>query len=147
MFDLKCCNGQRRCKAYALAPSSNLQSCIMLVGRCSKCGKLLVGIEKIDYSGKKTLICKTRRDAYLLYEKNIHNIIYEIVDISIGKFGFYLNYSEYGKVKKCYSNLSTLKLGKFSNDIDLSNKNIIRFQNKNTNEFYNNKQSLCKKCF
>lgn len=40
-------------------------------------------------------------------------VIYEVLKNSANhKSGFYLNYTEYGSVKRCYSNLSTIKLGR-----------------------------------
>jgi hypothetical protein len=57
---------------------------------------------------------KVRRsgiEAYELYRKNLPNILYEVKRIESGKNGWYLEYGEYGRKKKCYSNLRTLRLG------------------------------------
>lgn len=46
-------------------------------------------------------------------------VIYEVLKNSANhKSGFYLNYTEYGSVKRCYSNLSTLKLGRIKNNFE-----------------------------
>lgn len=46
-------------------------------------------------------------------------VLYEVMkNLKKQKSGFYLKYSEYGKIKRCYSNLSTLKLGKTKNNFE-----------------------------
>ena len=55
--------------------------------------------------------------------ENIHenqkSVLYEVLKNSANhKSGFYLNYTEYGTIKRCYSNLSTLKLGRIKNNFE-----------------------------
>lgn len=46
-------------------------------------------------------------------------VIYEVLKNKPNqKAGFYLNYSEYGSIKRCYSNLSTLKLGRIKENFE-----------------------------
>jgi hypothetical protein len=133
----------RRCKVFALAKTKLYESSVLKIGRCSQCKRLIVSLEKVDFTGRKTCIRKYGLQAQLLYERNKFNILYEIAQLKSGKFGFYLNYQEYGKVKKCYSNLRTLKLGKMAGNFeDVSTKDKVL----NINEFYNKQQSLCQKC-
>ena len=143
MFTLKCCDGMRKCKVFALAKGRLFESAVLKIGRCSKCKRLIVSVEKTDFNGRKTCIKKYGLQAQLLYERNLYNILYEVVQYKSGKYGFYLNYQEYGKVKKCYSNLHTLKLGKYAGNFDdiFNNNKVLSI-----NEFYNKQQSICKKC-
>ena len=71
----------------------------------------------------------TGKEADDIFEKIFEvrkSVLYEIIKNSpSNKSGFYLNYSEYGIIKKCYSNLSTLRLGRIKSnfeDIDSSKK-------------------------
>ncbi len=54
-------------------------------------------------------------------------VLFEVVKESANhKSGFYLNYSEYGTIKRCYSNLSSLMLGRMkSNFEDLEDRKRI----------------------
>lgn len=55
-------------------------------------------------------------------------VLYEVLkNQSNVKSGFYLNYSEYGIVKRCYSNLSTLKLGRIKYNFEDLKKNTLLF--------------------
>lgn len=143
MFSFECCKGNRKCRVYALADSKLYESAVIKFGRCPVCKRLFCVIEKVDYFGKKTTIKKYGLQAQILFEKNLYNMLYEVVPIKSGKSGFYLLYSEYGKIKKCYSNLRTLKLGKLPSnfeDITTDNK-VLRL-----NEFYDKQQKICAKC-
>ena len=120
-----------------------IQSAFLKFGRCSKCGKTFVVIETIDFSGKKKTIRQNGIKALELFEKNRHNILFELKPIQSGKFGFYLQYSEYGSIKKCYSNLRTLKLGRIAGNFeDIQSDNRLL----NINEFHNYKSRICEKC-
>lgn len=79
MFNVECCKGQRRCRTFELAKPKCLQYVRLKIGRCSKCGRFFVAIEKLDFYGKKTCIKKYGEDALKFYEKNLCNILYEII--------------------------------------------------------------------
>ncbi len=82
MFRIECCNGLRKCRVYALAESRRYKSAYLKIARCSKCRRLVAIIEKIDFNNKKTKICRYGVDALLLYNRNLHNIVYEVVQVS-----------------------------------------------------------------
>lgn len=70
------------------------------------------------------------KDADIIFEKIFEEqkaVLYEVLKNSANvKSGFYLNYSEYGVIKRCYSNLSTLKLGRIKyNFEDLENGKLL----------------------
>lgn len=143
VFRIECCEGQRKCQVFAIAKSGHLQSAYLKMGRCSVCGKFFVVIETTDFSGRKRIVRQNESKAIELFERNRHNILFEIKPIQSGKFGFYLQYGEYGTIKKCYSNLRTLKLGRIAGNFeDIQNDN--RFLK--SNEFHNFKSTICKKC-
>ena len=107
MFRFECCDARRKCKTFALAGKKS--NTVLKIGICPKCNRISAVIEtdgcvKVRRSGV---------DAYDLYNRNLPNILYEIKRIESGKNGWYLEYGEYGRKKKCYSNLRTLKLGLF----------------------------------
>lgn len=74
----------------------------------------------------------TGKDADSVFEKIYEHqkaVLYEVLkNQSNVKSGFYLNYSEYGNVKRCYSNLSTLKIGRIKyNFEDMENSKQLMF--------------------
>ena len=133
MFRINCCDSFKKCRVFALATSRTFKSAVMKTCYCSSCHKFIVEIETTDYSDRIKTIRKINGEAHELFEKNRHNILFEVIS-STGKFGWYLKYGEYGKVKKCYSNLRCLKLGKFRGNFE---------DIKVKNEFYNYKQKVC----
>lgn len=113
-----------------------VQSAFLKMCYCMNCGNFIVVIETTDFNGNKKVIRKQNSEAYALYEKNKHNILFEVVPIKQGKFGWYLKYCDYGRIKKCYSNLRTLKMGKFASNFD--DITVLK-----KNEFHNLKQKVC----
>lgn len=79
MFNVECCKGQRRCRTFELIKPKCFQYARLKVGRCSKCLRFFVVIEKLDCYNKKTCIKKYDKEAFELYEKNLCNILYEII--------------------------------------------------------------------
>lgn len=71
------------------------------------------------------------KDADRMFEKIYEQqkaVLYEVLkNQSNEKSGFYLNYSEYGVIKRCYSNLSSLKLGRIKYNFEdfESSKKIV----------------------
>ena len=52
-----------------------------------------------------------------MFDKLKKNILYRRGEFKIYDKRSYLNYNDYGTIKKCFSNLSTVKLGLFDNNI------------------------------
>lgn len=135
MFRIQCCNKQKKCSVFAIAKTRMIQSAYLKMCYCMDCGSFIVVIETTDFNGHTKIIRKQNAEAYELFEKNKHNILFEVKPIQNGKFGWYLKYCEFGRIKKCYSNLRTLKLGKFAGNFE----DINNFKK---NEFHNNKSTV-----
>jgi hypothetical protein len=86
---------------------------LLVIERCEKCKQkkiLPIGLSFLGYFVRFDFL-KIKQ-----FEKAQKSIIQELFHLPrIGKGddkkGFYLNYSEYGTVKRCYQNLSSMKLG------------------------------------
>ena len=72
------------------------------------------------------------READVIFEEIYEHqkaVLYEVLKNSANiKSGFYLNYSEYGVIKRCYSNFSTLKLGRIKYNFDDLEKGKLLFK-------------------
>lgn len=83
MFRIECCKGSRKCRVYELIKPRQYKNIYLKIGRCSKCKRFFVVIEKIRFDGKKEKpIRKYGVEALQLYQHNLHNIIHEIVLIT-----------------------------------------------------------------
>lgn len=71
-------------------------------------------------------------EADVIFEKIYEHqkaVLYEVLKNSANiKSGFYLNYSEYGVIKRCYSNFSTLKLGRIKYNFEDLEKGKLLFK-------------------
>lgn len=95
---------------------------ILRIEKCSKCGEKKIQPVYLAHSGQYV------REDFLkqkFFERAERGIVRKLealprVEKSSEQGRFYLRYIEYGIIKKCFSNLSTLKLGLFENkDLDL----------------------------
>lgn len=120
MFKEKCCGVSQKCRVFELVHSANYQRVLMKIFICSKCNHQVAVIERMNWNGECDFIRKCGKSAEVLYNKNRLNIIAECFPYSPqNKYqGFYLNYSDKGVVKKCYSNFSSIRIGEFDNNLD-----------------------------
>ncbi len=120
---IHCCGGLHKCKSFKISPENEFQTVEMdFLEKCPNCGHTIVQVTRLDFENKISIIRKINSKAIKMFEKLQSKIITSKnmpVFKNIGRF--YLNYNEYGKVKKCYSNLSSLKMGKFES------KSLINF--------------------
>ena len=108
---IHCCSGRRRSVSYRLEPDLGYLICeVDYLECCPVCGHTVLQLTRIDINNKVSIIKKNNKKARLFFEKIKNKIIYEKKIIN-NKGGFYLNYNEYGRKKRCYSNLSALKIG------------------------------------
>ena len=114
---IHCCGTLQRTRTYKLVPQNDCFMCeVDVLSRCSICGHKVVQLSKISFSGEVSTVRKTNHKAEKFLKKLKKDILYEIRPYRYNKQGkFYLNYNEYGVIKKCYSNLRNLKLGKSEN--------------------------------
>ena len=152
MFKIHCNNkscSNHKCvidQTFVIVPKNKKYSfAFMRTAHCPVCNKHYTLItnysfikEGIDLQ-KRAFGCFTPEhklfagaDADRMFEKIFEqqkSVLYEVLKNSANiKSGFYLNYSEYGTIKRCYSNLSTLKLGRIKynfEDMESSKKLVF----------------------
>ena len=114
---IHCCGALRRTRTYCIAPKDNfIVSEIDYLNKCPVCGNLSVQLTRIDINNNLSVIRKQNSKGIKFFNKLKKFILYEekpldYTKLPIGKF--YLNYNEFGVKKRCYSNFSTMKLGKY----------------------------------
>lgn len=116
---IHCCGALRKTKSYRLSPQhENFVLCELdYLKKCPVCGHTVAQVTRIDKENKITTIRKVNQKARDFFEKLKKFILYEEVPQKIPQSSgkFYLNYNEYGVLKRCYSNLSRLKIGLYEN--------------------------------
>lgn len=116
---IHCCAGLRKSKTFSLKPEKEYQFAqIDFLEECPVCGHCVVQITRIDLDNKISICRKVNQKARCLFDKLKKSIIFEKKSDSPGVKNtskFYLYYNEFGVKKKCYSNLSSLKMGLFDN--------------------------------
>lgn len=120
MSSIHCCGAKRSSRSFVLEPQDGFLYVQMnILDECPVCNHFVVELFRIDYKQEASSIRKTNKHArkffdklssFILYEQSAHTKLFN------SNGSFYLNYSEFGNVKRCYSNLSTLKIGLFDND-------------------------------
>lgn len=112
---IHCCGGLRKTRSFVLAPNNGFIACeVDFLKKCPLCGNLIVQITRISEQNNISSVRYHNKDAMAFLKKIKPKILYETkyIDYSKSKQGkFYLNYNEYGIKKRCYSNLSNLKIG------------------------------------
>lgn len=116
---IHCCAGLRKSKSFSLTPEGNyLSAQLDYLEKCPICGHTVTQLTRIDINNKVSICRKINEKARKLFEKLKNSIKYERESeyrMKHGYSNFYLYYNEFGVKKKCYSNLSTLKIGLFEN--------------------------------
>ena len=120
MSSIHCCGAKRASRSFVLEPQSGfLYVQMSILDECPVCNHFVVELFRIDYNHELSSVRKINKQGRKFFEKLSSSILYEhrASDKLFRSYGsFYLSYSEFGKVKRCYSNLSTLKIGLFDND-------------------------------
>lgn len=117
---IHCCGALHKTRSYKLVPQAGFVQCELdYLKKCPVCGHTVVQITRIDSSNKISIVRKINGKAKKLFENIKNFILYEEVPLKLPKYGgkSYLNYNEYGVLKRCYSNLSRLKIGLYENKI------------------------------
>ena len=151
MASILCC-GEQRCKSYYVIPDAGeIEKKVSYLPECPVCGHTVLYIEKVVpavkeaviekkdprtgqivqeketlFYNKVNYIRKTNESARKLFEKIQPSIIHKDYknSNSLPASNFYLYCMEYGIKKKCYSNLSTLKLGLIKPEEDMFKNKI-----------------------
>ena len=124
---VECCRRRQKAKLYEVKTSINkdksiLEEYILLLDSCKHCGSKAVILYCFDLKGEKldpVRIKSKKIDAFLRNTEVLKEIKSLNRYILYAGKRFYLNYNKFGRVMKCYQNLSSLKIGLFDHDIDL----------------------------
>ncbi len=112
---IHCCSGLHKTKTFMLSPKKDFVVCELdYLAKCPVCGNLVIQLTRISKDNVLYTSRYVKNAAKKFWQKVKNKIIYEekFIDYSKIKGGsFYLNYNEYGVKKRCYSNLSGLKIG------------------------------------
>lgn len=117
---IHCCAGLRKAKTYSISPEENFMLAqIDYLEECPVCGHTIAQLTRIDFENNVSVCRKVNDKARKLFEKIKKAILFEKEEEGSRLKGyysnFYLNYNEFGVKKRCYSNLSALKIGLFEN--------------------------------
>lgn len=117
---IHCCSGLRKTKTYSIVPEANYSFAqVDYLDECPICGHSVTQITRIDFDNNVSICRKINEKAKKLFNKIKDSILFEK---NREKYSynpsskFYLYYNEFGVKKKCYSNLSSLKMGLFENN-------------------------------
>lgn len=123
---IHCCAGLRKSKSYSISPEENYAlAALDYIEKCPVCGHTVVQLTRIDFENNVSVCRKINEKARKLFDKLKASILFEKEKNGVRlrvHSKFYLNYNEFGVKKRCYSNLSTLKMGLFES------KELIDFQ-------------------
>ncbi len=113
---LHCCGGLKRSTTFTLIPEDGyLYAELDLLEECPVCGHFVLQLTRINLKHEVSIVRKKNIAARKLYDKLKYVILfkqeYKFSPLKSSGSNFYLNYNEYGTKKRCYSNLSTLKMG------------------------------------
>lgn len=119
---IQCCSALHKCRTFLFkTDKTTVFKQVDYLEKCPICGHTVLQLSKVDLQNKISVYRIKNKKARTFLEKYTKDIIKEEENFSNkyiryrGKF--YLNYNEYGKIKRCYSNLSTMKLGLFDRSI------------------------------
>ena len=113
---LECCNRRRFCNAYKIENISGLVLNIAYyLEACPICGHSVLIIQRFVFDGSMSEVRKINDKARKLFDKIRPTIICKYVSTEAGGSSYFLKCNEYGSIKRCYSNLSSLQMGLFDN--------------------------------
>ena len=116
---IHCCGALRKTKSYRLVPQDGFVLCeVDVLKSCPVCNHTVVQLTRVDSQDNISVLRKINAKAISFFEKLRKNILYEELPPTPARYvqgKFYLNYNEFGVKKRCYSNLSKLKIGLHEN--------------------------------
>ena len=112
---IHCCGALHKTRTFCVVPQGKFVLCELdYLSKCPICGHTVAQLTRIDNNEDITVIRRTNKKAREFYNDLKKQILYEIRPINynvVYNGRFYLNYNEFGIKKRCYSNLSALKIG------------------------------------
>lgn len=116
---IHCCGALHKTRSYCLVPRENFRLCELdVLKKCPVCGHFVVQLTRVNNNDEISTVRKVNTKAKKFFQSLQKFILYEEVTQKVPVFGrgnFYLNYNEFGVKKRCYSNLSALKIGLYEN--------------------------------
>lgn len=114
---IQCCSGLRECRTYELMPDLVYKyKEIRYLEECPCCGHTVLYLFRLDKGNNVYTYRLKNEKARKFFKKCEKDIVREkveyVYDFRNNYGGFYLYYNEFGVKKKCYSNISSLNLGK-----------------------------------
>ena len=111
---VECCGTKRKARTFVIEPAKGYSEAVMAVlEECPICGAYVLVLMRVDDMGEVKPGVEYRNKAARKFFKKV-SILFEVKNPAVLPCGsWYLKYSEFGKVKKCYSNLTSLKIGMF----------------------------------
>lgn len=117
---IHCCGGKRKTQSYEISPKGNFFAVELdYLEKCPVCGHTVAQLTRIDFDNNISYCRKINQKARRLFETLKDSILRKKQPETLrlkAYSKFYLNYNEYGVKKRCYANLSSLKLGLFDNE-------------------------------
>ena len=124
---IHCCGALHKTRTFKLVPQQGYLLCeVDVLTKCPTCGHKVIHLTRITSGGDVVTVRKKNKKAENFFKRIKNSILYEIRHINYTNYGtFYLNYNEYGVIKRCYSNLSNMRLGRDEN-IDRKSLGVIK---------------------
>jgi len=108
-----CCNKSFRGITYTLQPDGNLEQFLTVLKECPCCNDFIIRLDRMLIDGTFNTLFFRNKKGLALYDKLKPSIIQEKSKYKQLDKRWYLPYNEYGSIKKCFSILSSLKIGLF----------------------------------
>ena len=120
MAVIHCCGAKRKCRTFVLFPHEEfLEAKLFYLESCPVCGNTTAVLKRIDHEYSESAFRKSNFKAKSLFERLKLSIMFEEkirAPLRLPASKHYLNYNHLGTIRRCYSNLRTLKLGLFDPD-------------------------------
>jgi len=114
ILNVYCCGKARYARCYRILPSDGYVFCeAYFLKSCAVCGHAVLELERISAVGAHSRLRYKGKRAERTFKALQKAVLFEVEGFKGANGGFSLNYSEFGRVKKCYSNLKNLKCGLF----------------------------------
>ena len=127
MSVIKCCGFCQKTHAFICdAPEGFVYQRIDYLVFCKVCKNTVMQVTRVDENGKISTFRRTNERARELFDRLRTSILFKL-DAPMplrGGSSFYLRYSEFGRVKRCYSNFSALK--PVGESLDLPGRNRVK---------------------
>jgi len=129
---IQCCGAMHKAQRFVLQPQDGyIEAYMDWLESCPCCSHTVIQLVRINYDNQKTIVRKINYKARKLRSSIESSILYEVKEknrftiLCSGRF--YLYYNDFGKKKKCFSNLSQLRLGLTENGC-LIQKPVLRLR-------------------